>query len=82
VKLSDDLLKKLAKKYEPSSMIDTKYKGKDLVLKTDRDGNAVVLFIGKVQKDGKIRGERFTRILVRDANGALIKDHWDHKGKT
>jgi hypothetical protein len=41
-----------------------------------------VLFIGKVQKDGRIKGERYTRTLVRDSRGVLIKDHWDLKGKT
>lgn len=82
MKLSEGLLAKLGKKYEPLSMIDMKYKGKDLSLKTDVEGNPVVLFIGKIHKNGKIKGERFTRTLIRDSSGGLIKDHWDLKGKT
>lgn len=72
---------KLRKKYEPSTLIQMKYKGKDLSVKTDDEGNPVVLFIGKMQSEGKIKGERFTRTLIRDRAGNLIKDHWDLKGK-
>lgn len=72
---------KLRKKYEPSTLIHMKYKGKDLSVKTDDEGNPVVLFIGKMQGEGKIKGERYTRTLIRDRAGNLIKDHWDLKGK-
>ena len=82
MKLSVSLLRKLGKKYEPSSMIELKFRGKDLSIKTDNEGNPVVLFIGKMLTDGKIKGERFTRTLVRNTAGELIKDHWDLKGKT
>ena len=82
MKLNQSLLLKLSKKYEPSAMIDLKFRGKDLSFKTDDEGNPIVLFIGKMQLDGKIKGERFTRTLVRDMHGYLIKDHWDLKGKT
>jgi hypothetical protein len=81
MKLNQSLLLKLSKKYEPSAMIDMKFKGKDLSIKTDDEGNPIVVFIGKMQGDGKIKGERYTRRLVRDAQGFLIKDHWDLKGK-
>jgi hypothetical protein len=30
---------------------------------------------------GKIKGQRYTRNLKRDKDGAVIKDHWDLKGK-
>lgn len=73
---------KLRKKYEPSTLIKMKFKGKDLSVKTDHEGNPVVLFIGKMQSEGKIKGERYTRTLIRDRAGNLIKDHWDLKGKT
>lgn len=81
MKLNDSLLLKLSKRYEPSTMIDMKFRGKDLSFRTDEEGNPIVLFIGKAQADGKIKGERYARRLVRDAKGLIIKDHWDLKGK-
>ena len=82
MKLNESLLLKLAKKYEPSSMLNMKFRGIDLAVKTDREGNPVVVFVGRKQADGKIKGERYTRTLLRDGNGNLVKDHWDLKGKT
>jgi hypothetical protein len=82
MKLSEPLLLKLSKRYEPSRMIEMKFRGKDLSFKTDEEGNPVLLFIGKAMPDGKIKGERYTRTLIRNAEGFFIKDHWDLKGKT
>lgn len=82
MKLGQPLLLKLGKKYAPSSMVGLKYKGKDLCFKTDEEGNPVVLFIGKADAGGRIKGERYTRTLKRDARGFCIKDHWDLKGKS
>lgn len=79
--LGEHLQRQLGKRYEPSSTISMKYKGYDLSVKTDADGNAVVLFIGKADASGMIRGERYTRTLKADSRGAIIKDHWDLKGK-
>ena len=79
--LSGSLLLKLRKKYHPSAMVDMKFKGKDVCFKTDEEGNPVVVFIGKVQPNGKIKGQRYSRTLKTDAAGAVIKDHWDLKGK-
>lgn len=81
MKISESLLLKLGRKYPPSSMIDMKFKGNDVSFKTDREGNPVVLFIGKALSNGKIKGQRYTRTLVKDSRGFLIKDHWDLKGK-
>jgi hypothetical protein len=81
MKLSAHLQSKLSKKYEPSSMVNMQYKGNDLRFKTDEEGNPVLLFIGKALENGKIKGERYTRTLKRDANGVYIKDHWERKGK-
>lgn len=81
MKLNETLLLKLSKRYQPSTMVDMKFRGKDLSFKTDEEGNPVLLFIGKVQPDGKIKGERYSRRLVRDEQGFLVKDHWDLKGK-
>lgn len=63
-------------------MLNMKFRGIDLAVKTDSEGNPVVVFVGRKQADGKIKGERYTRTLLRDGNGNLIKDHWDRKGKT
>ena len=81
MKLSQGLLMKLSKKYQPSSMVEMKFKGRDLSFRTDDEGNPVVLFIGKSLGDGRIKGERYVRTLLRNAQGFFIKDHWDLKGK-
>ena len=82
MKLNDSLLLKLSKRYEPSSMLNMKFRGVDLAVKTDHEGNPIVVFVGRKQADGTIKGERYTRTLLRDGNGNLIKDYWDRKGKT
>lgn len=80
--LSHSLLLKLGRKYTPSSIIALKFRGKDVAVKTDDDGNAVVVFIGKADADGRIKGERYTRTLKSDERGVIIKDHWDRKGRS
>lgn len=80
--MNDDLIKLLSKRYEPSAMVNQHFRGKDLAFKTDKEGNPVMLFIGKEQEDGHIRGERYVRTLKKDAAGKMIKDHWELKGKT
>jgi hypothetical protein len=81
MKLSDDLVKRLAKTFEPSTLIHDTFRGNDIAFKTDADGNAVQLFVGRRSADGTIKGERFARTLKRDRAGAIIKDHWENKGK-
>ncbi len=81
MKLGEDLQKRLSKKFEPSTVIESTYKGKDLAFKTDNEGNATFLFIGKKDERGFVIGERFQRVLKKDAAGKIIKDHWDNKGK-
>lgn len=81
MKLSDDLQKKLGKLYEPSSLIEMKYKGYDLSFKTDEEGNAILLFIGKKTEQRTIKGQRYARTLKRDSEGKIFKDHWELKGK-
>lgn len=82
MKIGEKLQKYLAKKYEPDQMLDRKFERYDISFKTDSDGNPVVLFIGQLDQHGKIKGERFVRVIVRDVNGIVLKDHWDAKGKT
>ena len=79
--ISEDLQKKLAKPFEPSTMIEMKYKGYDLAFKTDDDGNAIQLFFGRKTEKGTIKGERYARTLKRDREGKIFKDHWELKGK-
>lgn len=81
MKLNESLITALTKKYPPSTMVELKFRGKDMNLKTDSDGNAVTLFIGKRTPEGMIKGERYSRRIIRDAAGGIIKDHWDRKGK-
>lgn len=79
--LSEDLQKKLAKAYESSAMVEMKYKGYNLAFKTDDEGNAIQLFIGKKTEQGSIKGERYARTLKKDKEGKIFKDHWELKGK-
>ena len=81
MKIGEPLLKKLNKLYEPSTMVHLKFKSYDLSIKTDDEGNAILLFIGEANKEGKIKGDRFARRMVKDNSGQVIKDHWDYKGK-
>lgn len=81
MKLSDGLQKKISKIYEPSAMVELTYKGYDLSVKTDEDGNAILLFIGKKTEQGTIKGERYARTLKKDREGKIFKDHWELKGK-
>jgi hypothetical protein len=81
MKLSDPLIKKLSQKHQPSTMIEMVYKGNDLSFKTDENGNAILLFIGKRNADGNVKGDRYARTLKYDRSGQLIKDHWELKGR-
>jgi hypothetical protein len=81
MKLGEQVLKILDKKYEPSKMIEVTFKRYDMAFKTDDDGRPILLFIGEKDITGKINGEKFARRLVTDPQGVVIKDHWDNKGK-
>jgi hypothetical protein len=81
MKLGPQLLKILAKSYEPSSLVDITFQGYDLTMKTDDAGQPILLFIGKRTTQGKIKGTRYARRLVTDNAGTITKDYWDNKGK-
>ncbi len=81
MKIGDKLLKELSKRYEPESTIDKKFGKYDLTFRTDKEGNPVMLFIGNRNENGRITGNRFTRVIARDTAGKVIKDHWDAKGR-
>ena len=82
MKIGDKLLKVLNKKYAPEQMINQRFERYDISFKTDQEGNPILLFIGTTGMGGKINGERFTRVLKKDKDGQILKDHWDAKGKT
>ena len=79
--LSEDLIKKLKRKFEPSSTIQFRYRTNDVVVQSDEEGNAIRAFIGKADDEGMIKGDRYSRILLKDKEGKVIKDHWDRKGR-
>lgn len=73
MKLSSALIKIISKPYEPSSLIKSNYKGKDIAFKTDENGNAILLFVGKEDKNGNIKGERYVRTLKYEKDGSVMK---------
>lgn len=81
MKLGKDIQKILGQTYPTETMVSRRMGRYDLAFKTDDRGRPVLLFLGKADEQGKIKGERFARRLVTDDTGAVIKDHWDNKGK-
>lgn len=79
--LKEPILKLLAKQYEPSTLVETTFKRYDIAFKTDDAGRPILLFMGKRDEQGNIKGERYARRLKIDSEGKIIKDHWEHKGK-
>lgn len=82
MELEEPVLKILRKKYQPSSFIETHCNKYDLAFKTDRQGDAIVLVMGHKNEKGQIKGERFTRRLRQMSDGRIVKEFWEHKGKT
>lgn len=81
MELGPEILKIVNKTYEPTSFVETSFKRYDLAFKTDDAGRPILLFMGKADEHGHIKGERFARRLVFDNSGNVVKDHWDNKGK-
>ncbi|RVU02489.1 hypothetical protein EOD41_00685 [Mucilaginibacter limnophilus] len=81
MELGNEIMKVLNKTYEPSTMIETQFKRYDIAFKTDEEGRPILLFMGKKDNKGNIKGERFARRLKVGPNGEVIKDHWENKGK-
>jgi hypothetical protein len=78
--IGEELQMLLNKTYEPSTLIEMPFKRYDLAFKTDEIGRPILLFIGKEDEKGNIKGERFARRLKTGPNGEIIKDHWENKG--
>jgi hypothetical protein len=79
--LGTDILKKSNRKFEPSSTTQFRYRTNDVVVQSDEEGNAIRAFIGKANDEGIVKGDRYSRVLKKDKEGKLIKDHWERKGK-
>lgn len=79
--LSEQLIKRLSKTYEPDALVYQTFKGKDLAFKTNGAGEPVLLFIGRKGEDGQVTGDRYVRTLIHRADGSVLKDHWERKGK-
>lgn len=79
--LGEDLVRKLKKKFEPFVTTRFRYRSNDIVVQADEEGNAIRAFIGKVNEEGIVKGERFSRTLKKDKQGNIIKDHWERKGR-
>jgi len=47
MKLNEDLVKLLNKKYEPESLLYLQFRGRDIAIKTDKNGNATLAFVGR-----------------------------------
>ena len=77
----EDLLKKLSARFEPSALVNFRFRGKDVVVKTDDQGNATLAFVGKMNDQGEVKGDRYNRKLIYNNDGSVLKDHWDYKGK-
>jgi len=82
MKLGAQILKVLARTYPPSQLVELPFGRYDIAFQTDNVGRPILLFVGQKQANGLIRGERYTRRLVTEPNGLIIKDHWDAQGKT
>ena len=80
--LGTPLIKILSKPYPASTFIEMPFRKYDIGFRTDEDGDPVLLFIGKKEPNGRIKGQRYARRLVKDVHGKIIKDHWDDKGLT
>lgn len=79
--LSSDLIKKLNAKFGAFTATQFRYRNNDIVVQTDEEGNAVRAFIGKANDEGIVKGDRYSRVLKKDKEGNIIKDHWERKGK-
>jgi hypothetical protein len=79
--LSNGLLKKLERKFEPSTTTRFRYRTNDIVMQSDEEGNAIRMFIGKANEKGLIKGDRYSRTLKKDEEGKISKDHWERKGR-
>ena len=79
--IGEKLLKLLQKRYERSTLIESRSGKLDIAFKTNEHGDPVLLFVGKRDLKGTVIGQRYVRTLIFDRDGKKIKDHWELKGK-
>jgi hypothetical protein len=79
--LGPDIIKKLNRKFEPTTTSQFRYRTYDVVVQSDDEGNAVMAFIGSANDEGIVKGDRYSRVFKKDKEGKHIKDHWEKKGK-
>ena len=76
------LEKLLNKKYPPQERVDAKFMRYDISFVTNELGEPVTLFIGMRNEKGEIVGDRYVRRIVRKPDSdAILKSHWDLKGR-
>ncbi len=80
MKIGARLQKLLDKVYLPDTKMEFQLDRTDIVFKTDGEGRPVLLFVGRKNADGQIKGERFARTLKKLSDGTM-KDHWENKGQ-
>ncbi len=80
MKIGARLQRLLDKVYPPDTKLEFQLDRTDVVFKTDGEGRPVLLFVGRKDENGNVKGERFARTLKTLPNG-MFKDHWENKGK-
>lgn len=63
--LGEDLIKKLNRKFEPSTTSQFRYRSNDVVVQADENGDAFRAFIGKANEKGFIKGDRYSRTIKK-----------------
>ena len=53
--LSDDLIKKLRRRFEPSATTQFRYRANDIVVQSDEEGNAIRVFVGKTTMKASLK---------------------------
>ncbi len=81
-KIGEKLLQKLNKRYEPNATLHGQFRGNDITIITDENGDPKYFFIGERLPNGNIKGDRFSRTLLFGNTGKITKNHWDFKGRT
>ena len=66
--MQEELVTKVQKKFELSSLKNIRFKQLNISFKTGKNGNAILLFIGKRNENGNIIGERYARTLKYNRN--------------
>ena len=43
---------------------------------------AILAVIYQLKENGNVKGERYSRKIVKDKTGQIVRDHWDRKGRS